>query len=74
MIRLIAFGGIMSRLMQLIIIAVSLMVLIPAQAAFNVKTGVSVCQVFSAEEDSKDGKKKETDKKEGEQEEEPDCE
>ena len=65
----------MSRLIQLIIIAVSLMVMMPAQAAFNFETGVSVCQVLSAEEDSKDGKKKETDKKEGEEEEEeePDC-
>lgn len=64
----------MSRLTQLIIIAVSLMVMMPAQAAFNVETGVSVCQVLSAEEDSKDGEKKEGDKKEGEEEEEePDC-
>jgi hypothetical protein len=75
MIGLIAIGGIMSRLIQFFIIAVSLTVLSPAQAALNFKTGLSNCQVLAAEA-SDEGKKKETDKKEGEEEEEeeePDC-
>lgn len=64
----------MSRLIQLIIMAACLTVLIPAQAAVNLETGLSVCQVLAAE-DSDDGKKKDKDKKEGEEEEEeePDC-
>lgn len=67
----------MNRLIQLILIAASLMVLAPAQAMLNIDTGLNVCQVFAADDSDggkKDGDKKEGDKKEGEEEEEePDC-
>ena len=66
----------MSRLIQLILIAASLMILAPAQASLNFDTGLNTCQIFAAD-DSDGGKKKDTDKKdggkEGEEEEEPDC-
>jgi hypothetical protein len=55
----------MSRLIQFILIAVSLMVLAPAQAVLNIDVGSGACQVFAADD---------SDKKEGEEEEEePDC-
>ena len=63
----------MSRLIQFILIAVSLMILAPAQASLNFDTGLNTCQVFAA--DGSDGGKKDGGKKEGEEEEEeePDC-
>ena len=64
----------MSRLIQFFIIAVSLTVLAPAQAALNFNIGLGSCQVLAAE--ASDDGKKETDKTEGEEEEEeeePDC-
>ena len=62
----------MSRLIQFILIAVSLMILAPAQASLNFDTGLNTCQVFAA--DDSDGGKKDGGKKEGEEEEEePDC-
>lgn len=60
----------MSRFSQIILIALALMYLAPAQAMVNIDSGFSVCQVF-AEDDAKDGKKKDGKKTEGE--EEPDC-
>ena len=70
----------MSRLIQFILIAVSLMILAPAQASLNFDTGLNTCQVFAAD-DSDGGKKKDSDKKDGDkkegegegEEEEPDC-
>jgi hypothetical protein len=62
----------MNRLMQIIMIAAFLVVLAPAQAMVNIDVGLNTCQVFAAD-DSDDGKK-DGDKKEGEEEEEPDCE
>ena len=59
---LIALGGNMSRLIQFILIAVSLMILAPAQASLNFDTGLNTCQVFAAD-DSDGGKKKDSDKK-----------
>ena len=57
----------MGRLIQFILIAVSLMILAPAQASLTFDTGLNTCQIFAAD-DSDDGKK------EGEEEEEePDC-
>ena len=67
----------MSRLIQFILIAVSLMILAPAQASLNFDTGLNTCQVLAAD-DSDGGKKKGSGKKDGgkegeEEEEEPDC-
>ena len=62
----------MSRLLiQIIMIAACLMILAPVQAAFNVDTGLSACQILAV--DASESGKKETDEKEGGEEEEPDC-